>query len=42
VLSLIAQGRPNTAIADILVISPRVVEKHVAGIFAKLGLARRL
>jgi DNA-binding NarL/FixJ family response regulator len=39
VLSLIAQGRSNTAIADMLVISPRVVEKHVASIFAKLGLA---
>jgi DNA-binding NarL/FixJ family response regulator len=39
VLSLIAQGRSNTAIADTLVISPGVVEKHVASIFAKLGLA---
>jgi DNA-binding NarL/FixJ family response regulator len=39
VLSLIAQGRSNTAIADALVISPRVVEKHVASIFAKPGLA---
>ena len=39
VLSLMAQGRSNTAIADMLVISPRVVEKHVASIFAKLGLA---
>jgi DNA-binding NarL/FixJ family response regulator len=38
VLSLIAQGRSNTAIAEILVISPGVVEKHVASIFAKLGL----
>jgi DNA-binding NarL/FixJ family response regulator len=39
VLSLVAQGRSNAAIADALVISPRVVEKHVASIFAKLGLA---
>ena len=39
VLSLMAQGRSNTAIAGTLVISPRVVEKHVASIFAKLGLA---
>ncbi|MGB6456795.1 MAG: response regulator transcription factor [Streptosporangiaceae bacterium] len=38
VLSLIAQGRSNMAIADMLVISPGVVEKHVASIFAKLGL----
>ena len=38
VLSLIAQGRSNAAIAATLVISPGVVEKHVASIFAKLGL----
>jgi DNA-binding NarL/FixJ family response regulator len=38
VLSLIAQGRSNTAIAETLVISAGVVEKHVAAIFAKLGL----
>ncbi len=38
VLSLIAEGRSNTAIAETLVISPGVVEKHVASIFAKLGL----
>jgi DNA-binding NarL/FixJ family response regulator len=39
VLSLIAQGRSNTAIASSFTISPRVVEKHVASVFAKLGLA---
>jgi DNA-binding NarL/FixJ family response regulator len=39
VLALIAQGRSNAAIAAALVISPKVVEKHVASIFAKLGLA---
>jgi DNA-binding NarL/FixJ family response regulator len=39
VLSLIAQGRSNTAIADNLVITAGVVEKHIASIFAKLGLA---
>ncbi len=39
VLSLMAEGRSNVAIADALVISPAVVEKHVASIFAKLGLA---
>ncbi len=38
VLSLMAQGRSNVAIADALFISPGVVEKHVASIFAKLGL----
>jgi DNA-binding NarL/FixJ family response regulator len=39
VLSLIAQGRSNAAIASALFISPKVVEKHVANIFDKLGLA---
>jgi DNA-binding NarL/FixJ family response regulator len=39
VLALIAQGRSNVAIATALFISPGVVEKHVASIFAKLGLA---
>jgi len=39
VLSLIAQGRSNVAIAAALFISPKVVEKHVANIFDKLGLA---
>ena len=39
VLSLMAEGRSNGAIADTLVISERAVEKHVANIFAKLGLA---
>jgi DNA-binding NarL/FixJ family response regulator len=39
VLALIAEGRSNTAIAASLFISPGVVEKHVASIFAKLGLA---
>jgi DNA-binding NarL/FixJ family response regulator len=38
VLALVAQGRSNTAIASEFTISPRVVEKHVAAIFAKLGL----
>jgi DNA-binding NarL/FixJ family response regulator len=39
VLSLIAQGRSNAAIAGALFISGKVVEKHVANIFDKLGLA---
>jgi DNA-binding NarL/FixJ family response regulator len=39
VLSLVAEGRSNTAIASAFTISPRVVEKHVASIFTKLGLA---
>jgi DNA-binding NarL/FixJ family response regulator len=39
VLALLAQGRSNAAIAAGLFISPKVVEKHVANIFDKLGLA---
>jgi len=39
VLSHIARGSNNAAIADRLVLSPRAVEKHINSIFAKLGLA---
>ena len=39
VLSLMAEGRTNGAIASTLVISERAVEKNVANIFSKLGLA---
>jgi DNA-binding NarL/FixJ family response regulator len=39
VLALIAEGRSNNAIAETLVITGGVVEKHIASIFAKLGLA---
>jgi len=39
VLGLIAEGRSNAAIAEALVITGGVVEKHIASIFAKLGLA---
>ena len=38
VLSLIAEGRSNAAIAESLVLSKRGVEKHINSIFAKLGL----
>jgi DNA-binding NarL/FixJ family response regulator len=38
VLSLMAEGRSNAGIAEGLVVSAGVVEKHVASIFAKLGL----
>jgi DNA-binding NarL/FixJ family response regulator len=38
VLSMMAEGRSNAAIAAALVVSPGAVEKHVASIFAKLGL----
>ena len=38
VLSLIAEGRSNAAIASSLVLTKRAVEKHVNSIFAKLEL----
>jgi DNA-binding NarL/FixJ family response regulator len=38
VLSLMAEGRSNQAIAEQLVVTLRAVEKHVTSIFAKLGL----
>jgi DNA-binding NarL/FixJ family response regulator len=38
VLALMAEGRSNSAIAERLVISDGAVEKHVSGIFTKLGL----
>ena len=39
VLALMAEGRSNAAIAGVLVVSERSVEKHVSNIFSKLGLA---
>jgi DNA-binding NarL/FixJ family response regulator len=39
VLSEIAQGRSNMAIAESLVLTKRAVEKHINAIFLKLGLA---
>jgi DNA-binding NarL/FixJ family response regulator len=38
VLALMAQGRSNQAIGDRLGIAERTVEKHIAAIFAKLGV----
>jgi DNA-binding NarL/FixJ family response regulator len=38
VLSLMAEGHSNSSIAEALVVSTGAVEKHVAGIFGKLGL----
>jgi len=38
VLSSMAEGRSNAAIAHALVVSAGAVEKHVASIFAKLGM----
>jgi DNA-binding NarL/FixJ family response regulator len=39
VLSEIAQGKSNTAIASSLFLTRRAVEKHINAIFLKLGLA---
>ena len=39
VLSEIAQGRSNSAIAESLFLTKRAVEKHINAIFLKLGLA---
>ncbi|HEY3089856.1 MAG TPA: response regulator transcription factor [Jatrophihabitantaceae bacterium] len=38
VLALMAEGRSNAAIAEALAVGEGTVEKHVASIFAKLGL----
>lgn len=41
VLQLIAAGRSNQEIADDLVLSVRTVERHIAGIYEKIGAAGR-
>ena len=33
-----AEGRSNQGIAEVLVVTPRAVEKHVTAIFTKLDL----
>ncbi|WP_354644200.1 response regulator transcription factor [Kitasatospora camelliae] len=38
VLALLAEGCSNRAVAERLVVTERAVEKHVASVFAKLGL----
>ena len=38
VLSLMAEGRSNAAIAEALVVTPGAVEKHISNIFSKLDL----
>jgi DNA-binding NarL/FixJ family response regulator len=39
VLALMAEGRSNAAIAAILVVSEKSIEKHIGNIFSKLALA---
>ena len=41
VLFWLAQGKPNKDIADILLLSPRTVNKHLEQVFAKLGVGNR-
>jgi DNA-binding NarL/FixJ family response regulator len=38
VLALMAEGRTNSAMAGVLVVTERAIEKHVTGIFSKLRL----
>jgi DNA-binding NarL/FixJ family response regulator len=38
VLALMAEGRSNRGIAEVLVVTPYAIEKHVTGIFSKLGV----
>jgi DNA-binding NarL/FixJ family response regulator len=40
ILSEIAQGKSNAAIAEHLVLTKRAVEKHINAIFLKLGLTQ--
>jgi LuxR family maltose regulon positive regulatory protein len=41
VLTLLAAGHPNRAIAEDLVITLDTVERHVSHVFGKLGVASR-
>lgn len=41
ILTLIAQGQSNAAIAEELVISPKTVSNHISSIFSKLQVADR-
>ena len=38
VLELMAEGRSNRGIAEVLVVTPHAIEKHVTSIFSKLGV----
>lgn len=41
VLRLLASGRTNHAIAEVLVLSVKTIDRHVSNIFAKLGVSSR-
>jgi DNA-binding CsgD family transcriptional regulator len=41
VLAWIARGKSNREISEILLISPRTVNKHLERVFSKLGVENR-
>jgi DNA-binding NarL/FixJ family response regulator len=41
VLRLLAEGRDNAAIADILVVAKRTVQNHISNLYGKLGVTSR-
>jgi len=41
VLRLLAEGRDNAAIADILVVTKRTVQNHISNLYGKLGVTTR-
>jgi DNA-binding NarL/FixJ family response regulator len=41
VLELIARGKNNSDIAELLVVSPKTVRNHITNIFSKLQVADR-
>ena len=41
VAALIAQGKANREIAEVLVVNYRTIEKHIENILSKLGFASR-
>jgi non-specific serine/threonine protein kinase len=41
VAALIAQGKSNREIAEVLVVNYRTIEAHVSNILSKLGLTSR-
>jgi DNA-binding NarL/FixJ family response regulator len=42
VLRLVAQGRSNREVAELLVVSPKTVDHHVQHIYDKIGVSTRV